>query len=101
MTYNMTFVDSATSLIDFVSGVNDLTGGLFIVLTMFLLYIILLSVTRGQGDNAHIMLAVSFIMLIISGLLWASGLIGWIPLIAPASLFMSMVIYNFFWNREG
>jgi len=98
MAYNMTFVEGATGYLDLITGVNDLTSGLLMLLFMVIFYVILVAATRGQADNVGVMVAVSFIMSVVSALLWGAGLIGWRPLIIPSVVFLIMIGIYLFWD---
>jgi len=86
MTYNMSFTDNVTGLYGIVEGVNTASGGWLVGLLMLVMWVLIIMVFMNKTDNESLVIGSSFIMAIVSGLLFFSGLIpSWvliIPIIA-------------------
>lgn len=100
MAYNMTAIEDAATPAELYIAVNDLTAGMYFMFLIFIIYLILIALTRGKVDNIDALLASSFIVLIISGLFRAGGLVGWPALIVPAVILVFMIVLKLAWSSD-
>lgn len=100
MAYNMTGIENAVTPAELYIAVNDLTAGMFMMFLIFIIYLVLIALTRGKVDNIDALLASSFIVVIISGLFRAGGLVGWSALIVPAVVLVFMIILKLAWSTD-
>lgn len=79
MTYNMSFVENATGLFTLVEGVNEATGGWLIGLLLLISWVLMIMVFQNKADTEGLLIGSSFVMAIVSGLVFFAGLIpGWV-----------------------
>lgn len=79
MTYNMSFVENVTGLYALVEGVNTASGGWLIGLFLITAWVLMILVFQNKSDTEGLLIGSSFVMAILSGLLFFAGLIpGWV-----------------------
>lgn len=79
MTYNMTFLENVTGLYQVIEGVNTASGGWLIGLFLIVTWVLVIMVFINKSDTEGLIIGSSFIMAIVSGLLFFAGLIpGWV-----------------------
>lgn len=75
MAYNLTNVTEATNLYDMAVGVNDLSGGLIMIMVLVSLYIITFIASKGY-DTKTALFTAGFVTTIIAVLSFSIGLIN-------------------------
>lgn len=90
--YAENFTENVTGLLPLIEGVNDAAGGwLFgtVLLALWLLFII----SSKESSFANTLLASSFLMAIISGILFGAGLINsWVLSFALSGLVLGLIL---------
>jgi len=76
------------NFIEFTTAINDASGGVFMTLLLFVVYILLFIAWENRGVKVA-MLAVSFVMSILATLAW---FIGWI---SPFIVIIIVVMFIF------
>ena len=93
--YNLTNVTDANNAYGIITAVNDLSGGLLIVMFILVLFLGYIYIFK-KGDFKKVLLGGSFFMIIITAICWAKGWIGWTYIIIPVIIFgASLVAYQF------
>jgi hypothetical protein len=96
MTYNLTFAENATDLIQVATGVNTASGGWLFGGLMFFVFVLIFIVFRDT-DVHTLFVGDSFITSILAGLLLFAGLISpWMAAIPVVMLAVSLFIK--LWN---
>jgi hypothetical protein len=100
MTYDLTcFADNVNYLLT-IRCINDNSGGLLAGLLCIVIYALIIMTGIDNDFFADVLLATSFIMLILSGLAWALiGLQWWIVVMNLTVLVIS-IIYKIWWRNE-
>lgn len=89
MGYNVTFLNTGTGMMSVVEGVNDMTGGLYVTLMITAIFFVMFLAMKSKGfDTAATFLTSSFVVSIISVVLFAAGLIGVEILAVPLVLLL-------------
>lgn len=74
--YNLSFIDNTTGVTVLWTGVNDQSGGWFAGLLLLSLYVLIFMVFMGSGYSfKDVFLGNNFLMSLIAGLLWGSGMV--------------------------
>lgn len=77
MTYNLSFMDNTTSILQIWAGVNTESGSWLAGLTLFFLFILVFIVFQDH-DTTDVFLADSFFITLLAGLFLGAGLLpGW------------------------
>lgn len=94
MIYNMTNLTSATDFVGIIRFANEVTGDLFGLILLFIIFIVFFgnSIARG-GDTLKGFTVSSFITMISSWLMYAMGIVG---ITAPLTLFGLTLIAGVF-----
>lgn len=93
--YNLSFTQNATGISQLWVGVNNNSDGWFIG-SLLLVYFILFFMIFSDYDFKDVYLANSFILTIIVGLLFGTGLLSeWVIGIAVANLVISLLVKIF------
>lgn len=98
--YNLTLLANTTGYTSFIKGVSDtLMGGYFGLMVLITIYIItLLAFIRSTGSIGKAMVGSSYIIFVLSLLLWSIGFIS--DTIAWGSLIILTLFVLIFWNFE-
>lgn len=100
MTYDLTCQEGITNFLEIILCVDQNSGGLLLGGFSIVLYIIILMNLSQNEYFPDVMLAASFAMSIITGLLlFRFGLQGWV-VILNFSIFMASLIYKVWWRNE-
>lgn len=93
--YNLTNITAANDLYNIVKSTNDMSGQLFMTMAMMLLFFSFLAVFHKK-DIKKVLLADSFLMVIVGAMAWSLEFVGWTFVIVPIVLFLVMLIsYKF------
>lgn len=98
MTYDLTLFNStnARTNLDLVEGVNTASGGLFIVMLLFVIYLILFITLNKAGlDMIDNLIATSFLTSAIGVVLFLAQLLDWSYIMIPFSIFLLSLIVKF------
>lgn len=92
MTYNLSFMDNSTGILGIAEGVNDASGGWLFGLLLAFLYILFLMVFSDY-DMKNVLVADSFIVSILAGVLFGAGLVSaWVLTFPIVLLVITLVI---------
>ena len=95
MSYNLTWMNQTTNAYDLVSNVNTTVAGIFFNLLFLVLYIIILTQFKGVTIVDGLITS-SFIMIILGGLLWWTGLLPYYLASIPLWVLMGALITKAF-----
>lgn len=88
--YNLTAVENATTFNTLWSGVNDLTGGLYINTFLALLWVIVFVAVQGEAPVKAVV--ASFVTLIVSVGLFFGGVVAeGVIVVCASALFLSLL----------
>lgn len=83
-----------------VTGLNELTGGWLTGLLLIFLFFIIISVNyQNTRDLGASVVTSSFVVFIISSLMWSFGMIGLVYVIVPLTLLLMSVGMRFYGGR--
>lgn len=91
MTYNLTFMDNATSLTQIVQGVNTESDGLLFGIILLVLFVIMLMVFREYPFKTVLLGAGSLISLL-AGIMFGMGVISVTILVIPLIILAFAVV---------
>jgi len=94
MSYNMTFVDGANNIFMAFQGANEVSGGIPVIFLLILLFVALIAVFRDYDISVSMAIS-SFVISIVSGLLWFASMIGWHVVIIPVVILVGSLIVMF------
>ena len=89
--YNETAIFGSLNPVDLITALNNETNSLLIGVFMFTLYFVMF-LTFKNYQIKIVMTGISFIMVIISGLLYTFGWIGWYLVLIPIIIFLASLI---------
>ena len=97
LSYNTTNLTNAHTIVEQITELNALSGGVFIASVLFAIWIVLFISSKNQGVRVSL-LGVSFIMSIISTLAWylgwVAGYIVMIPIVATMFGIFMIKLYD-------
>ena len=94
MTYNLSFMDNATLTSIFV-GVSSNSDNLLMLFFLLSIWIVLILTFYDKTDSAGLFIGTGFIMVVLSGLMLAAGLItGWIVII-PVLVVIAGILFKY------
>lgn len=103
--YNLSNITSAgnqTTILTFVSGVNDILSGVPALLMLIAIGIILLLILIGRGfDPFRSFAATSFVMMILTIILYPTNLVSGTILIIFCSIFPISMFLLWVWGGES
>jgi len=97
--YNLTQVWKANNLFEIGLQVNDLSNGLFFSLSMLMLFIVYLAVFKKQNFK-DVFVAGTFMMAIVSILLFILGYVGYQFILAPTITFFASIVILYFVEKR-
>jgi glucan phosphoethanolaminetransferase (alkaline phosphatase superfamily) len=97
--YNLTSLVAGNNLYDIGLEMNNLSGGLFFALSMLILFIVYLAVFKKQNFK-DVFFAGTFVMTIISILLFVAGFVDYRFILIPLIAFFASVIIFYFVQRD-
>lgn len=68
--YNVSLLSNNTSPVTTVAAINDMSGGLFGAGILFMLYVVLFIIVDQGYVQGKIVLGISFVLSIVSGIMW-------------------------------
>lgn len=89
--YNLTNITAANDIYEIVKATNELSGGLLFNMLMFLFFMVFLMVNYKR-DFKKVLLADSFITILIAGVAWGLQLVTWTYIIVPIVIFIGSLI---------
>jgi len=93
--YNMTNITNANNLFEIVKATNDLSGGMYFALFLVVLFFGFIVVFKKK-DFKKVLLADSFMMVILTAISWGMEFVGWTYIILPVIIFGgSLIAYQF------
>lgn len=96
MVFNTIIIENVSSPLTVIQGANTLTGGALGVFIIFLIQLVLFAGFKYAGtDTRASILAVAFISIIISSLLWAVGFLSFYILTYPMLTLIGSILYYF------
>lgn len=94
MAYNMTWMNSTTSIGGIVINVNTMMNELFFVFLLIVITFALLRYVKDDGVDGGIV--VMFAVSIIASLAWIAGFVGWYIVMIPIIMFLMLLGIKFF-----
>lgn len=96
MAYNLTFAESANTVLDLVVGVNTELGGALMIMFLVVTFLMILLVFKGTGaSNAELLIGGGFVMTVITILASTSGLVAFYVVFIPATITVLALVYHF------
>lgn len=93
--YNLTNLTNSNTIVEMTTEVNTLSGGLFIVSIMLILFVAYLVIFKKQNFKP-VLVAGSFFMTILSIMAFTFGWIGTEVLIVPIILLLASILIFYF-----
>lgn len=91
MSYNLTNMSNSNTFLEYSNAVNGLVHGTFFIAMLVVLYIIMLTRLMQYGGK-QAFLTSSFVVFILSSVLWAVALVGEPVLVVTFTLFIISVL---------
>jgi len=95
MIYNMSFMDTNSTLYEIAYQTNSLSGGIIFLLLLGLMYIIIFAQFKNF-DTVVDHIITGFIVTIMASLMWFAGFIGWHIAIVPLIMLFASLGVKFF-----
>ena len=95
MSYNMSFMDNQTSIINIVDGVNNASGSMIGIFLLMIVWIATLSLAKTYDFVTRWLIA-NFMTLIIGVLLYFIGWVSWIALTPVIAMLVTSIIVYFY-----
>lgn len=93
--YNITNITSQTTYADMFKATNEAMGGFIVTVMLLIVFFTILLVFTPTYSIRDVMLYDSFLITVISALLWMGGFVSWGALVIPSILLFGCVIWAF------
>lgn len=93
MTYNLTFLDNGTGILSVVTGINDLSSGLFSIMLVLSIWVLLFVVFQAF-DTIEVIIGSSFVVSLLTGFMAGAGLLAWAYMGVPIAVLVGGLIFK-------